>query len=351
MPDATIGDINAQFAANAIGAKRLGALATKYGADRLEDAMQEMLNYSERRIRAAIRDLPDGQFEAEATIDDDGVGDTAVIIRTQVEIAGEQVTVRFDGTDRQVSSFMNNPFASTVASAVACVKSVLTDRTSPSTTVSRASSKSTHRWAPYSIPTTGSGARAPAAIQPRVQRRHEGAGPSRTGSGHCRRFDTTTSVCLSHLGERGYNIYLEILGGGYGAGVENDGCDGVDCPLSNCANIPIEALEMDYPFLRVETYRLRPGSGGAGANRGGHGLERSYRILSDDVAFATYSDRFRHPASGLFGGSSGRTAEVVLERNGEEIRLPSKTAVKLGAGELLSVRTGGGGGYGGPQNA
>ena len=352
MPDATIGDINAQFAANAIGAKRLRALATKYGADRLDVAMQEMLDYSERRIRAAIRNLPDGVFEAEATIDDDGVGEKPVVIRTQVEISGEQVTVRFDGTDRQVSSFMNNPFASTVASAVACVKSVLTD---PDIPFNDGVARVIKVEAPF-----GSilNPKPPAPVRARllpsnrvfnaVMKALARVAPERVIA---EGFDTTTSVCLSHLGERGYNIYLEILGGGYGAGVENDGCDGVDCPLSNCANIPIEALEMDYPFLRVETYRLRPGSGGAGTNRGGHGLERSYRILSDDVAFATYSDRFRNPASGLFGGSPGRTAEVVLERDGDEIRLPSKTAVKLAAGELLNVRTGGGGGYGGPQTA
>ena len=159
-------------------------------------------------------------------------------------------------------------------------------------------------------------------------------------------FDTTTPVCLSHLNRDGYNIYLEILGGGYGAGATNAGCDGVDCPLSNCANIPVEALEMDYPFLRLESYRLRPGSGGIGRQRGGHGFERTYRVLADDVQFATYSDRFVLPAEGLFGGGAGAPAEMVVVRDNEQIALRSKTGFTLKMGDLLVVRTGGGGGYG-----
>ena len=159
-------------------------------------------------------------------------------------------------------------------------------------------------------------------------------------------FDTTTSVCLSHLGDNGYNIYLEILGGGYGAGAHNDGCDGVDCPLSNCANIPLESVEMDYPFMRMESYRLRTGTAGTGRHRGGLGLERAYRILADGVQYATYCDRYRHGAQGLFGGGDGAPAESLIERGDEILRLTSKTGRQLKAGDRLVIRTGGGGGYG-----
>ncbi len=347
MPEATIGDINAQFAANAIGAKRLCALAHKYGADLLDQAMAEMLDYSERRLRSAIRDLPDGTFTAQAAIDDDGVGTTPIVIRTQVRIADDQVSVHFDGTDDQVATFINNPFASTMASAVACVKSVLTDPDIPF-------NDGVTRVIKVDAP-LGSilNPKPPAAVRARllpsnrvfnaVMKALAQVAPERVIA---EGFDTTTPVCLSHLDETGYNIYLEILGGGYGAGCANDGADGIDCPLSNCANIPIEALEMDYAFLRVETYRLRQGSGGRGSHRGGHGLERCYRILSDNVQFASYSDRFRSPAEGLFGGAAGITAEIVVTRGNEQIQLPSKTATTLQRGDLLAVRTGGGGGYG-----
>ncbi len=351
MPVATIGDINAQFAANAIGAKRMVALAEKYGAADITLAMDEMLNYSERRIRAAIRDLPDGTYSGQASIDDDGLGSDALDIHTQVTIHGETVSVNFEGTHDQVGSNINNPFASTYSSTIACLKSVLTDPDIPfNDGVSRVISV----HAPL-----GSilNPRPPAPVRARllpsnrlfnaVMKALAQIAPDRVIA---EGFDTTTSICLSHLNETGYNIYLEILGGGYGAGAENDGCDGVDCPLSNCANIPLEAVEMDYPFLRMETYLLRDGTQGEGRTNGGMGLERSYRILDDNVQFATYCDRFKNGAQGLFGGHNGAPAESLIERNGESIALQSKMGVKLQRGDRLIIRTGGGGGYGTPDN-
>ncbi|MEM7425116.1 MAG: hydantoinase B/oxoprolinase family protein [Pseudomonadota bacterium] len=351
MPHATIGDINAQFAANAIGAKRLRALATRYGAGAVTEAMDEMLNYSERRMRTAISGLPDGTFMAEAAMDEDGLGDTPVVIRTQVTIDGEAIRICFDGTDPQVPTYLNNPFASTFAAAVACAKSVLTDPDIPfNDGVSRVITVD----APLGSVLNP---KPPAPVRARllpsyrvfnaVMKALAQVVPERVMA---EGYDTTTPVCLSHLGESGYNIYLEILGGGYGASVGRDGCDGVDSPLSNCANIPIESLEMDYPFMRLESYALIPGSGGAGARRGGLGFERTYRILTDGVQFATYGDRFMLPAEGLFGGQSGAPAESYISRNGTKIPLRSKTGCHLEKGDLLVVRTGGGGGYGPPAD-
>lgn len=350
MPEATIGDLNAQFAANTIGAKRLQALATRYGRDGLVGAMDEMLSYSERRMRAAISTLPDGVYSAEAAMDDDGIGDTPVVIRAQVAIKDDAIHISFDGTDGQVPTNLNNPFASTFAAAVACAKSVLTDADIPfNDGVSRVISVE----APFGSVLNP---KPPAPVRARllpsyrvfnaVMKALAQVVPEQVMA---EGYDTTTPVCLSHLGPSGYNIYLEILGGGYGAGLDNDGCDGVDSPLSNCANIPIESLEMDYPFMRLERYALRPGSGGAGAQRGGLGFERSYRILADGVQFATYGDRFTSPAEGLFGAGDGAQAETHIQRGDEKIPLRSKTGRPVLKGDLLVVRTGGGGGYGPPE--
>ncbi|MEM7056466.1 MAG: hydantoinase B/oxoprolinase family protein [Pseudomonadota bacterium] len=350
MPEATIGDLNAQFAANTIGSKRLQALADRYGRDVLIGAMDEMLRYSERRMRAAISGLPNGVYQAEAAMDDDGIGETPVLIRAQVEIQGDSIHISFDGTDTQVATNLNNPFASTFAAAIACAKSVLTD---PDIPFNDGVSRVITVEAPFGSVLNP---KPPAPVRARllpsyrvfnaVMKALAQVVPDRVMA---EGYDTTTPVCLSHLGPDGYNIYLEILGGGYGAGQENDGCDGVDSPLSNCANIPIESLEMDYPFVRVENYALRSGSGGAGARRGGLGFERSYRILQDGVTFATYGDRFTRPAEGLFGGESGAPAETHIERGDDKITLRSKTGRQVEKGDLLVVRTGGGGGYGDPD--
>jgi N-methylhydantoinase B len=140
-------------------------------------------------------------------------------------------------------------------------------------------------------------------------------------------FDTTTSFVLSHLGENGWSVYLEIFGGGFGGGLDNDGCDGVDNPLSNCSNTPIEALDQDFPFFRVIEYAMRPDSCGRGRNRGGLGFVRRFEALTENVRISLYSDRFRRSAEGLFGGGPGATGSCEVRRGNEIITLRSKDAM------------------------
>lgn len=350
MPEATIGDINAQFAANLIGAKRLSALVERYGVPQLSEAMDAMLDYSERRVRNAIRNLPNGTYCAEAAVDNDGITTAPIVIRTQVTVEEESLEVSFEGTDPQVGTNLNCPLASTVAAAIACAKSVLTDSDIPfNDGVDRVIKVS----APYGSVLNPS---PPAPVRARLLASHRvfnavmkalaQVAPTKVIA---EGFDTTTPICLSRMEGNDYNIYLEILGGGYGAGNDRDGCDGVDSPLSNCANIPIESLEMDYRFLRIENYSLIPDSGGVGMHRGGTGFERSYRVLEDGVSFATYSDRFEIGSEGLFGGKPGSLATMFIRRNGEKIELSSKMGCALHKGDLLVVRTGGGAGYGEPE--
>jgi N-methylhydantoinase B len=151
---------------------------------------------------------------------------------------------------------------------------------------------------------------------------------------------------LSQLTSDGYKIYLEILGGGYGASAHGDGCDAVDSPLSNCSNVPVEAMDMEYDYFRVEDYSLVADSGGAGKYRGGLGFQRRYHILADNVTFATYSDRFRLAPEGLFGGADGVCASTQVLRGDQVIELPSKVSYPLQKGDILVARTGGGAGYG-----
>jgi len=123
----------------------------------------------------------------------------------------------------------------------------------------------------------------------------------------------------------------------------------VDGPMSNCSNIPIEALDQKYDYFRVTEYAIRDGSGGMGRHRGGHGLRRKYEILADNVTLAHYSDRYRFTSDGAFGGEPGATARTkILRANGEEINMGSKASLTLGKGDILVGETGGGGGYGAP---
>jgi len=160
-------------------------------------------------------------------------------------------------------------------------------------------------------------------------------------------FDSTTGFCLSRLGEKGYSVYLEIFGGGYGASRHADGCDAVDSPLSNCSNAPVESLDIDYDFFRIIGYELAPDSFGLGARRGGTGFLRRCEILKDDVQLAIYSDRFRLAPQGLLGGEPGTRGYCrVHRRNGTVEELKSKDAVDLARGDIVEMLVGGGAGFG-----
>ena len=347
VPEKTIGDCNAQFAANGVGARRVIELCEKFGADTVQEAMEALLDYSEQRMRAAIAGAPDGTYYGEDQLDSDGVNDEPLRVRARVDIAGDTVSVDYEGTCGQVRTNVNCPFASTIAAGLSCVKSVLT---SPDIPFNEGSKRPIHIAAPY-----GSllNPRPPAPVRARMLSAYRAynavmkalakAVPERVMAAG---FDTTHSTCLSHLGEHGYGIYLEIFGGGYGASALGDGCDAVDSPLSNCSNIPIEAIDMEHEFFRVVEYALVPGSGGGGEQRGGLGMRRVYEVLADDVEYQSYSDRFAIPPEGLFGGQEGAPAFTCLLRGNERIMLDSKTSFRLSKGDRLVMSTGGGAGYG-----
>lgn len=350
MPEATIGDLNAQFAANAVGAERLRDLCRKFSSEIISVAMNEMLDYSERRIRTAISKAPDGEYFGEAHLDDDGINNVPVPIKVQLSIKGDTLNIDFEGTAEQVKSNMNSPFASSVSSAIACVKSVLTD---PDIPFNEGAERAINVKIPYGS-ILNPRPRAPVRARLLPSYRVVNAVMKALGEAVPERviapgFDTTSVCCLSHKSADGYNIYLEIFGGGFGAGPNYDGCDAVDSMLSNCSNIPIESMESDYPFFRVEDYSLRSSSGGNGKFRGGMGFQKTYKILSDDVTFATYGDRFRIAPEGVLGGGAGAQAETFVERGGQVIQLESKQQFVLHEGDILVVRTGGGGGYGLPS--
>jgi len=348
VPDLTIGDFNAQFAANAIGVGRVQQLCARYGAAVVMDIMREMQDYSERRVRAAIRQAPKGVFYGEDAVDDDGLSERPLPIKVKVTIEDDAVEVDFEGTCDQVKRNLNCPYSSTISATLACVKSVLT---SPDIPYNEGMVRPIRIKVPY-----GSlmNPRPPAPVRARmvpafrafnaVMKALAQAMPEKVIA--CG-FDTTTAFCLSHLGERGYSVYLEIFGGGYGASRERDGCDAVDGPLSNCSNAPVETLDLDYDFFRIASYRLEPDSFGLGAHRGGAGFSRRVEILRDGVQLAIYSDRFRRAPDGLLGGEPGERGHLrVMRADGRIEDLPSKAAVDLGRGDVVEMFVGGGGGFG-----
>jgi N-methylhydantoinase B len=349
VPHQTMGDFDAQIAANAIGEMRVVELAERYGAQKVQDVMAALLDYSEARMRAALREIPDGVYVGEDAVDDDGISADHLPVKATVTIKGDSAEIDFTGTAPQVRRNLNAPFAATVSAALSCVKAALT---SPDIPFNAGSFRPIRVTAPKGSmlnPNHPAPVRARMEVCSRawnaIMKALSRAVPEKVIA--CG-FDTTTSFVLSHLGETGWSVYLEIYGGGFGAGLDTDGCDGVDNPLSNCSNTPVEALDQDFPFFRVTAYALRTDSCGRGKWRGGLGFTRSFEVLKDDVRIALYSDRFRRSADGLFGGREGATGFCEIRRGEEIIQLGSKSATDLKRGDIVTLGLGGGGGYGDP---
>jgi N-methylhydantoinase B len=350
VPDQTIGDIDSQFAACGVGAARLRELCAKYGAPTVEAAMAEMIAYVERRVRAVIATIPDGVYVGEDAIDDDGLDDVPLPIRATVTISGDRMSVDFTGTRAQVKTNMNAPFASTVSATLACVKSVLTGEDVP---FNEGANRAIAITAPKGCLLNPN---PPAPVRARMEAAYraydtvlKALGQAMPERAVACGYDSTTGFCLSHFQDGRYRVFIELRDGGYGASARGDGCDAVAGPLSNCTNVPVEQLDADYDFFRVEYYALRPNTGGNGMFRGGLGSTRAYRVLKDGVRLSLYSDRFRIPAGGLAGGGAGACGGCEILRGDTRIAVRSKDDMTLLTGDLILSHSGGGGGYGDPH--
>lgn len=349
VPHQTMGDFDAQVAANAMGAKRVLELVDRYGLEIVTATMAALQDYSETRMRAAIRQVPDGVYFGEDAVDDDGDSDAPLVVRVKLTVAGDSIEIDFAGTGPQVRKNLNAPFASTVSAALSCVKAVLT---SPDIPFNAGAGRPITVTAPKGSLLNPN---PPAPVRARMEvcsrawnatmKALAQAVPDQVMA--CG-FDTTTALVLSRLENHGWSVCLEICGGGWGATSQADGCDAVDNPLSNCSNTPIEALDQDFGFFRLVEYALREDSCGAGRTRGGLGFVRRYEILEDDVQLALYSDRFRRAPEGLFGGEPGTTGFCEVRRGDHTIQLRSKDTLALRKGDVLTIALGGGGGYGDP---
>lgn len=347
VPGQTIGDFDAQFAANSVGAERMRQLCEKYGVATLRAAMSELVEYSERRFRMALSQLADGVYYGEDSVDDDGITDEPLTVKAAVTVKGDAIEIDFDGTCPQVSRNLNCPFSSTISAALSAVKSALT---SPDIPFNEGLKRPVTIRAPKG---TLVNPNYPAPVRARMEAGYRcfnavlkalaQVAPEKVIAGG---NDATLVTSLSHQDQGKYKVYLEVYGGGFGASAHRNGCDAVDSPLSNCTNTPVEATDMDFDHFRIVGYGLIPDSAGHGTHRGGLGFYRSFEILKDDVNFAMYADRFRVAPYGLFGGTDGTPGSGEVLRDGKKIPLKSKDSQILRKGDIVTIYTAGGGGYG-----
>jgi N-methylhydantoinase B len=328
-PDQRRADLRAQLAAGRVGALRLTELYERVGADTLTEAYAEVLDYAERRTRACIKDLADGEHTAEDVLEA-REGDLPIKLRARV--SAETLTLDFTGSADQHEGNLNCPLAVTRSACYFAIR-VLTD---PDIPANAGAYRSVEVIAPE-----GSllNARSPAAVVGgNVETSSRVADVVLKAFGHALGQGTMNNVTL---GDEDV-VYYETIGGGQGACADADGPSGVHVAMSNTLNTPVEALELEFPMRMVE-YSLRRDSGGDGEHRGGDGVIREIEALAP-LHYSLITERRRHAPPGAGGGSDGAPGRNLLD--GEE--LPPKAIGELEAGQRLRIETPGGGGHGIP---
>ena len=336
-----VADLRAQWAANELGARRLGELVDRDGLDGIRSAMAEILDYSERRTRARLAELPDGQWEARDLLEGGPDGSQDIELRVSASLAGDGLRLDFTGSADQVEGNLNCPLSVTRSAAFFCVRALLDPDAPPSA--------GAHRPIEVAAP-VGSvlNARPGAAVAGgNVETSSRVADLvfrvlAEVADGPAQGQGTMNNLTLAGLDDAEWTYY-ETLGGGQGACPGAPGPSAIHVAMSNTLNTPVEALETELP-LRVRELSVRRGSGGSGRQKGGDGIVREVEAL-EPMAYSLITERRRHPPRGRAGGSDGKVGLNAV--NGEEV--PAKSVGELAAGERLRIETPGGGGFGPPD--
>jgi N-methylhydantoinase B len=350
-PEERKGDLAAQLASIRVGERRLREVVQRYSIPEAMEHMAALLDYSERVTRQAIQQIPDGVYHVVDYMDDDGLTEQPVPIAVTITVAGDGMTLDFTGTSPQRPGCINAPVAVTVSACLYVIRCLVRDDAPANQGCLR----------PLRIIT-------PLGTLVNPEPQHGVAG------GNVETSQRITDVLFAALAQAlpelipassqgtmnnmivgGHDpvrhkpfVYYETIGGGMGARPTKDGISGIHTHMTNTMNTPIEAMEFAYP-LRLRQYALRRGSGGRGKHNGGDGLVREVEFLAA-ARVTILSERRKLPPPGYHGGHHGQPGENVLLRAGyEEIKLAGKEVLDVEAGDVLSIRTPGGGGWGTPD--
>jgi len=350
QPDILWGDLQSQLASLVIGETNLKRLAAKYGNATLIAACAQILDGSERATRAMIGRMPDGCYEFEDFLDDDGISDAPIRLHAAIEIKGEEMVFDLSGCGKQVAGPINATLASS-GSAVSYAVMACADEPIPA---NAGCYRPVKVIAPEGLIVN---ARHPAPVANRVAVTHRlinvlfgalhHAVPDRIPAAYYGVSYVCTVQTVADDGDRRVLVEIEI--GGAGGHPLEDGASAHSTGMHNNANIPIEMIESDTP-LTILRYGLLPDSAGAGKHRGGLGLFREWRVDSAEAIFTANLERFRFRPYGLAGGLPAAAGRLILIRNGVETPLRSKVGnLRLVRGDVIRLETSGGGGFGAPS--
>ena len=352
FPEAALGDLRAQTASAQLGARRFAELVDRYGPETVADCIDEIWDRTDREVRSFVARIPDGTYEAESFLDNDGRNlDVKLRIKVKVIVDGERMVIDFSEMHDQVPGPLNSGYSGGLAAARIAFKNV----TQPQARVNEGCFRALETILPegkllnarhpaalglYSIP-------LPTVIDT-ILKALAPALPDRIPAGHKGDMGGCSIGGFRPDGQR--FLLMNIFGGGWGGRPHEDGeSASVSICQGDVRNAPVELQEIQYPFL-IERFTLRQDSGGAGRHRGGLGVELAYRALQSASANVN-CERTKDPPWGLNGGKPGEVNEAVLirARDGSQERLLKATGVPLEKDDVLVFRTAGGGGWGDPK--
>ncbi|HUF94057.1 MAG TPA: hydantoinase B/oxoprolinase family protein [Candidatus Limnocylindria bacterium] len=344
------GDMFAQFAANDVAARRLHDLFARYGAATTTACFERFHAESEAQMRAALAALPDGVWEGEDWLDDDGVEDRRLRIHVRIDKRGEEATFDFSGSDAQARGPVNTTYFIACSSVYYAMKALV----APDVPPNEGCYRPLHVIVPQGSvlradpdrPVVGGNHETSQRVVDAIVKALAPVLPHRVPAGG----PTTSGLLIfgARYPDGRWAVLYEVHGGGEGATASKDGASAVRVHMSNVMNTPVEVIEGEYPVM-VEEQALRAGSGGDGAHRGGLGFRRAYRIMADDVTLTSMIERRLVPPYGLAGGSDALTFRLTLNPGTAAARvLRGKDTVALREGDLVLIETCGGGGYGPP---
>ena len=347
------GDLDAQLAALHTGSTRLLEIAGRRGIAKALGAMDALIVYADRLVEAGIERIPDGVYEGADALEDDGFGSGTIPIRARMTVRGRTLDIDFEGTAPQVPGGVNAVAAITSSATryvVRCVIESLLGEPLPagggsmsSVTLALPEGSVVNARPPASV--AAGNVETSQRITDVLMRTFAHALPDVMPALSQGTMNNTTVGGIDPRTGDPF-AYYETVGGGMGAGPSGDGLSAVHVHMSNSLNTPIEALEHAYPF-RILRYGIRRGSGGDGLHRGGDGLRRDLQVLGSARVALLCERRVVGPA-GARGGAAGAVGENVLIRGGVEERLPGKATFSVEPGDVVSVRSPGGGGWGTP---
>ena len=349
VPEKTWGDIRAQISALMVGVERLRALHQRYGSTVVTGACNDLMDYSERRMRAGLERIADGTYSGEDVIDDDGINDRPIHVRVAVTIEGDRAIVDLGASDPQAEGNTNSTLANTFAAVYYVMIAVVDPGMPPNSGCYRAIEVRTRPGTVVDPVLPGAVAARSNCSTKIVEAMFLALSkvvPERVTA--CSHGQVTTcgfGGIDPASGER--FIFTDIQNGGNGGRPMADGADGQDSHLPRFMNTPIEAVERHFP-VRVERYEFIPDTGGAGRHRGSLAMRRDLRFLTE-VSFARYGDRHKFRPFGLLGGKPGTVGRFVRNPGAAGGRpMASKGLDRLDAGDVISLQLPGAGGYGDP---